>query len=169
MGGGRGGAVSSRSLDLLNFNDLKRSSDLRWLFDPVLSVILRWSCCLDRRLGMVGFCQSSIRNTTYSAKLIYCLKSCSWCTRESSQPWNSNLSKDKIRFWSLPSSSSQLDTQVPLSPHSPTTAAVAEKLKIFFSIFFPNGANVGAEVTFRISFRHLENFGWIKSCLVWWN
>ena len=44
-------------------------------------------------------------------------------------------------------------------PHSPTTAAVAEKLKIFFSIFFPNGANVGAEVTFRISFRHLENFG----------
>ena len=47
---------------------------------------------------MIGFCQSSIRKTTYSAKLIYCLKSCSWCTRESSQPWNSNLSKDKIRF-----------------------------------------------------------------------
>ena len=56
------------------------------------------------------------RGQAYSAKLIYCLKSCSWCTRESSQAWNSNLSKDKIRFWSLPSSSSQLDSQVPLSP-----------------------------------------------------
>ena len=151
--------------------DQKRSIDLRWLFDPVLSVILRWSCCLDRRLGMVGFCQSSICKTTYSAKLIYCLKSCSWCTRESSQPWNSNLSKDKIRFWSLPSSSSQLDSQVPLSPALSDDRRRSWKTQSssFFSIFFPNGANVGAEVTFRISFRHLENFGWIKSCLVWWN
>ena len=36
--GGGGGAVSSRFFDLLNsmIYDLKRSVDLRWLFDPVL-------------------------------------------------------------------------------------------------------------------------------------
>ena len=116
--------------------DQKRSIDLRWLFYPVLLVILRWSCCLDRQLGRVGFCQSSIRKTTYSAKLIYCLKSFSCCTRESSQPWNPNLSKDKIRFWSLPSSSSQLDSQVPLSPALPDDRRRSWKTQYLFSILF---------------------------------
>ena len=48
--GQRGGAVSSRSFDLLNsmIYDLKRSVDLRWLFDPVLLFILRWFCSYEK-------------------------------------------------------------------------------------------------------------------------
>ena len=43
-----GGAVSSRSFDLLNsmIYDLKRSVDLRWLFDPVLHSSLDDLVCL---------------------------------------------------------------------------------------------------------------------------
>ena len=43
---GGGGWWSSRTFDLLLLMiiDLQRSIDLRWLFDPVLLFILRWSC-----------------------------------------------------------------------------------------------------------------------------
>ena len=55
-GVGEWGAVSSRSFDLLNsmIYDLKRSIELRWLFDPVLHSLVRWSCFLfikNRRRG----------------------------------------------------------------------------------------------------------------------
>ena len=34
--------------------DLKRSIDLRWLFDPVLSFILRWSCSMTSSLKQLA-------------------------------------------------------------------------------------------------------------------
>ena len=114
--------------------DQKRSIDLRWLFDPVQSVILRWSCCLDRR--WLAFVKVAYAKLLIPLNLSIVLKVVLDVQERALNHGIQISLKTKSGFgvFPLPLPSWTVRFHFPL--HFPTTAAVAEKLNIFFSILF---------------------------------